>query len=289
MRLKILPYKMGSKSSRSLSSYFNVLRVFPNGNYVPRNGDVILNWGYCGNASILSNNGRQFKILNHPTAVNNASNKVIALSLLKDAAIPCVEFVTTKREAESFINDGKMVYCRTIIRGKEGDGIVLATTIEELVDNCKLFTKRFDNHEEYRIHVFNNQVIDRVRKRKMSEEKMNELNISTENFCKYIKNFKKGWSFTRSELVVPDGIDQLAINAITALGLDFGGCDIARNKETGAMVVLEVNSACGMDEGTTTHARYCKAISNLLDVRFDIVQYNARYGCNLEHGLLSDD
>lgn len=288
--LKILPYRRNSLSSKAISRHFNSLRIFPDRNYRPKNGDVILNWGFCGDIPVLENFKTDFTILNYPMAVDCASDKVKTFTLLKENNVPHVEFTFSQEEALKWIEEGHLVYCRTLTRGKEGKGIVLAKTAPEVV-KCDLYTKQFVNNHEYRIHVFNGEVTDMVEKRKMSTDRKADfarrgIRVENDDNGGVIRNLKKGYSFCREDLVISEEIQQIAINAITALGLDFGGVDMAYNDETGEAKVLEINTACGQKKATSTHARYVAAISKYLGVPFSINEYNRRYNCNLNHDLL---
>lgn len=288
-KLVILPYKMSSKSSRALSKHFGCKRVYPNRNYRPKNGDVVINWGFCGVAPILEVN-RDFTILNKPFACDRASDKVSTLRLLKQYNVPHVEFFLNKDDAIKSCEEGNIIYCRTITRGREGQGIVLAKTPDEIVDS-RLYTKYFKNDHEFRIHVFNGEVIDEVEKKKMTTERMAEMGIERGKNWEYIRNLKKSWSFCRKDIEIPEIVELTAINAVAALGLDFGGVDMAYDSESGECKVLEVNTACGMgtangvDIGSTTHMRYVRAISQYLNIPFSLEEYNQKYNCNAEEYL----
>ena len=292
-KLVVLPYKMNSLSSRAISRHFGCKRVYPDRNYRPKSGDTVINWGFCGIAPVLDREDVDFTILNKPDAVNKASDKISTLRLLKQNNVPHVEFLTNKACAKAVVAAGQTVYCRTLTRGKEGKGIVLAMTPEDVVD-ARLYTRHFKNDKEFRIHVFNGEVIDMVEKRKMSTERMLEMGITRDESSKYIRNMKKGYSFCRKDLVIPEHVQQIAIDATKALGLDFSGVDIAYNSETDEAKVLELNTACGFgtvkhrgDNFTitgigTTHLRYVRAISKYLDKPFSLEEYNSRYNCNAE-------
>lgn len=287
LRVFVLPYKLGSQSAKSIAKYFDFLRIRPDGNYNPRNGDIILNWGYGGPLMFRKWTNQALNILNDPKFVSDATNKIKTLKIFTEAGIPTLEYCLTKKEAELFIDSGFMVYCRTVISGKGGNGIIIAKTKEELVD-CLLYTKEFKNNREYRVHVFNGEVIDVARKRKMSEESMAEHGINPDEVSKEIRNLNKGWIFSREELVVEDCIKDVAINAIKALNLTFGACDILFHTKTKSVAVIEVNTACGMEEGSTTHMRYVYSISKLLNIPFSIDEYNTKYNCDLKFGLLNE-
>ena len=280
-QLKILPYKMGSGSAKLLARHFGVKRIYAHGHFKPNTRHLILNWG-CNNSSVLND---ECEVLNKPESVSNASDKVTSLQLLKDNNVNCIDFTLSKEEALQWVKDGNIVYCRTLTRASEGKGIVVATKEPELVD-ARLYTKYFKNLYEYRIHVFNGEVIDRTQKRKMSEERLTHNGITQEDTSRYVRNHMKGWSFTRKDMFIPEGIDKLAISAVNALGLDFGAVDIAWNRHYNQLRVFEVNTACGMEPATTTHMRYAGAISKYLNIPFTKEEYCTKYNCELENNLL---
>jgi len=284
-RLRILPYAMNSLSSRAISKHFNAKRVYPNRNYRPKDGDVVLNWGFRGVAPVLESGSSNFTLLNKPIAVDRASDKVATLRLLKQNNIAHVDFFLHKEDAVKSCEEGNIIYCRTITRGREGKGIVLARKPEEIVD-AKLYTKYFENDKEYRIHVFKGNIIDEVQKKSMSEERMREKGIIKTDDSKYIRNLKKAWSFCRQGVVAEDVVKETAIKAVDALGLDFGAVDIAYNSDTNKCKVLEINTAPGNKRGTTTHLRYVRAISEYLGIPFSVDEYNKRYNCNAENYLV---
>lgn len=285
-RFRILPYKMNSLSSKALSKHFNVKRIYPNRAFKPSPGDVVLNWG-CNDAPVLDRDDINFTVINKPHAVDNASNKIATLRLLKQNNVPHVKFHLSRDSAENAIDEGRMIYCRTLTRGREGRGIVLAKSKEDLVD-ARLYTEHFKNNHEFRIHVFMGDVIDMVEKKKMSQDRIDDfarrgIEVVVNEESEFIRNLKKGYSFCRNDIDIPDHVKQTAIDAVSALGLDFGGVDIAYDDETDEAKVLEINTACGQKKATTTHLRYCRAITEkVLGQEFSVDEYNRRYNCNAE-------
>ena len=62
--------------------------------------------------------------------------------------------------------------------------------------------------------------------------------------------------------MTPDPVrDTIAVNAVKALGLDFGAVDIIYNEKENQYYVLEVNTAPGL-EGTTL-IKYAERFSKL--------------------------
>ena len=281
-RFRILPYKMSSKSSRFLAQHFETKRIYPEKNFKPRQGDLILNWG-CGEAPCIENSRADFRVINPMPAVVAASDKVSTLQMLTEADVPTLTFHTTRAGAEEAINEGKIIYCRTLTRSREGKGIVVAREIEELRP-AKLYTEWFENDVEYRVHVFCGEVIDFVQKKMMGEERRAEFGIERkEDIDHMVRNLKKGWSFCRQDVELSEEARQISIDAVAALGLDFGAVDLAMNTETGDIKVLEINTAPGQTPGTTTHLRYTRAITeHLLNQEFSVEEYNERYDCDAE-------
>ena len=238
MRIIFYPYKIGSASCRALSNAVSGLRVRANGRYRYRNGDVIFNWG----ATLVPNWS-----LNVPTGIINgfrgiveASNKLLTFQALERANVPTVPFTTDREVASSWDN----IVVRHILTGHGGNGIEIVVNDEEL-PQAPLYTKYIEPVAEYRVHVFDGKVIDYVKKRR----RVDDPPEGSEN---YIRNLQNGWVFTRNNLRRLERVEQMAIDAVNALGLVFGAVDIIRDEENNCMV-LEVNTACGL-QGTTLEA-----------------------------------
>ena len=287
-KLVILPYtvskgKMNSLSAKSISKHFNGMQIWPNRNYTPKNNSIVINWGYSGNIPVLDRSAASYKLLNNPTSVGLASNKIECLKALRGSKVSHVNFCETIEEAKLFIDKGFDVYCRTLISSREGKGIVVAKTKEDLVE-CKLYTRKFTNNAEFRVHVFNDEVIDIVEKQRMSEKRMAELGVTQADLSDEVRNRKKGWSFNRDNIVIPDNICNLAKNAVKALGLDFAAVDIIHNTKNGQSAVLEVNTAPGQSKGTDTHFRYVEAITRYIGGSLTKEEYELKYNCKLKYG-----
>jgi glutathione synthase/RimK-type ligase-like ATP-grasp enzyme len=91
------------------------------------------------------------------------------------------------------------------------------------------------------VHVFNQKVIDFVQKKKR---------VGHENRNNQIRNHQNGWVYCRENVIKPEGIEQLALDAMKALSLNVGAVDIIYNEKENKCYVLEINSAPGL-EGTT--------------------------------------
>lgn len=239
----VYPYKMASQSAKALAQGLEAKRVFPNGRYRPRSNHIIINWG---NSERASWGFRGTNLLNYPDKVAIACNKLFTFEYLDEASVSIPSFVTQKELALALVNEGHKVFCRTSLTGHSGQGIVLATTPEEVV-NAPLYTKYTKCKYEYRVHVFKDQIIDFIRKKKREGVEANQ----------YIRSCNNGWVFCREGVELPECVKEQALKAIQALGLDFGAVDIGFNTREEKAYVYEVNSAPGL-EGTTLQ-RYIQA------------------------------
>lgn len=250
-RVILYPYNLGSKSANALKGNFERSKcVRPDGNYRPYRNHIIINWGN----SILPNwiNDTNTHILNSPIAIKKAVNKLTCLSILKDNNIPTVEFTTDFLTAFKWFAEGNNVIERHNITGSKGDGIVVADTT--LHRDVPMYSKFIEKAREYRVHVFNGKVIDiQQKKRRVDTDEVPDG---------VIKNLANGWVFTRDNITPPpEDINNVAINSIKALGLDFGAIDILT--KNGVCYVLEVNTACGLEGSTLIN--YTNAIKEYAD------------------------
>lgn len=254
MRKIIYPWKMGSESGRQLSSRLNALRVYPDRRYRYREGDLVINWGN----SLLPNwIEADVKWLNHPYAVERASNKLTTLKILKEADISVPEFLTDKYDKPYAWN---YIVVRHKLNGHSGDGIEVIDCHEDDYDlstipEAPLYTEFIRSQAEYRVHVFDGNVIDYSKKVRIDEDEDDE---PTEEQMQ-IKSHDNGWDFARGGLIYKPSVAKLALEAVKALCLDFGAVDIIVDDE-GKAYVLEINTACGMAD--TTENSYITAILN---------------------------
>jgi glutathione synthase/RimK-type ligase-like ATP-grasp enzyme len=235
---RLYPYKMGSKSSRDLCESLGGIQVYPDRKFRPKPRHILINWGNTLKPNWWVNG---LEILNKFEAVANAKDKFKALTLLRENGVHCVDFTTNTSESHVWLEHGHKVYCRTTTTGHSGEGIVIAQDETELV-KAKLYTKGIEIKGEYRVHVFDGEVIDYVKKRRRFDDEPTEEQNE-------VRSHDNGWIFTRENLRRLERIEELAINAVKALGLDFGAVDIVKDFDNNCFV-LEVNTACGI-EGTT--------------------------------------
>jgi glutathione synthase/RimK-type ligase-like ATP-grasp enzyme len=115
-----------------------------------------------------------------------------------------------------------------------------------------LWTKYFKKRQEFRIHVWGNDVLDIQEKRKRR---------GAEGVDTRVRSHENGWVFCRDGVTCPQAVSLAAVAAVQALGLDFGAVDIGWNEHYQMPAVFEVNTAPGI-EGTTAE-RYVSKIKEL--------------------------
>lgn len=140
------------------------------------------------------------------------------------------------------------IVARTLTNSSEGRGIVIFNKGDP-VPNAPLYTEYIPKKREFRVHVWDNKVIDIQEKRK--RRGVNERDTQ-------IRNTANGYVFCRSDIAVPSDCGDLALAAVAALGRTYGAVDIIWQEKTNRCFVLEVNSRPGM-EGTTVE-KYANAI-----------------------------
>lgn len=250
-RIRIYPYQLYSEGARALAISLDTICVKPDGRYRPRVNDLIINWGNS-TIPIWYQQTNIEQILNHPLNVAQAINKLTTLQLLQRSGIPTPQWTTSRDRALNWHYNGETVVERHNLIGSKGDGIEIVTGIDDIegtqLGQAPLYTKLIPRAREYRVHVFDGQVID------LQQKKRREGNDSDGT----IKNLDNGWVFVRDDITPPPrNMFDISVSAVQALGLDFGGVDIIT--KDGQCYVLEVNCAVGL-EGATINS-YLNAIN----------------------------
>lgn len=228
VRLGLMPVKYASKGARALALVLS-----------ERLGHRVRRFRSTASA------GSSVKLFK----LREGTDKLTQLQRFQAAGVSCPPFTTDRNEVLRWLAEPSAVVCRTVLRGSEGRGIVVAETPEQLVV-APLYTKYIKKKKEFRIHVFDGRVIDRQEKRRRREyDGQRDSNI---------RNLANGYVFCRDAVDRVQALDDLAIAACSALGYTLGAVDVVWNERHNSYYVLEVNSTPGM-EGTTLQ-RYADAI-----------------------------
>ena len=243
--LFIYPYKQGSKSARELARALGAKLIRHVGSkFKARHDKAVINWGASTVPLSVSARGvlglPLSPLLNDPSDVQRATNKLLCLSLLEEGEVSVPPFTTDMEEARSWIRNGGMVVCRTILNGHSGNGIVIVEDEEDLI-LAPLYTRYMKKKDEFRIHVFREEVFD-------IQKKARRIDAKVVNW--QVRNHKNGFIYKREDVNAPEQVLEQAKLAIKVSGLDFGAVDVIWNAHEVKAYVLEINTAPGL-EGQT--------------------------------------
>ena len=237
----IYAYNNASESAKALSAATGYKRIRHEGK--PLRVGTVINWG----ASDI-NREIEGAIINKPEAIAKASNKLSAFKLFKEKGVNTPEFTESLEEANKWLAEGAIVVARTKLNAHSGDGIVIVDPDSEPkvdIPNAKLYTKYVPKAEEYRIHVFRGNVF-------FVQRKARNKDIPDEKVNWKVRNHGNGFIYSNQDVKLFN-IDQAhlqAIEAVEALGLDFGAVDLVYNRKQNKHYVLEVNTAPGLSGAT---------------------------------------
>jgi len=172
-----------------------------------------------------------------------------------NAAISCPKFSVRGQNVVDDLGDPKRIVCRSLLNSSSGKGITIIERGQDL-PNVPLYTEYIPKKKEFRVHVYNNRVIDFAEKRK---RRGHEGDRDTQ-----VRNLANGYVFCRDDIVLPSDVLDLAVAAVNAIGRTQGAVDIIWNEKLNKSFVLEVNSNPGM-EGTTLK-KYVAAIKEQFNV-----------------------
>lgn len=244
--MRIVPYKLGSKSAKALAKELGTKLARPNGNFRNNYDHVIIGWGNSVPFRFPTRNG----VLNDPYAVQFSACKLQTLRVLSAAYVPTLHYTVSPTEAEQLLEEGNVIFARHRLNGRSGQGIQVIQPGDSL-PYAPLYTVFFDKVTEYRVHATHTDVFDFQAK----------LKRQGQDADRYVHNYDNGRVFCRNNIELPDSAAEASVAAVNALGLDFGAVDVGVDSE-GNAAVFEVNSAPSL-QGKTLKS-YTRMIRSLL-------------------------
>jgi glutathione synthase/RimK-type ligase-like ATP-grasp enzyme len=152
---------------------------------------------------------------------------------------------------------------RTVLNGHSGSGIVYKDR-QHLGDlpEAPLYVEYIPKDSEYRVHVFNGEVIDVQRKIRDPDRTPTDWKVrSHQNGFIYTRNDIEGRSYKDT---VPEDILVQAKRALVCSGLVFGAIDCIWSVKREKAYILEVNSAPGLEgESVNVYATAIKGYYNV--------------------------
>lgn len=210
----------------------------------PPAADYLIRWGSRAGTGYTPTE----TVINSRSSLNENTDKLQSLRELESAGIPVPDFTTDRDEISETFGYPAVGREEQHSRG-EDINLILQWRDTYLTDN-DYFVEYIPTEFEYRMHVLNGEVIHTHEKRLRSEEDNHP----------FIRNAETGWVFVEPRDEPP--AENIAVDAVGALGLDFGAVDIVREEGTGDEYVLEVNSAPSLDEANLE--RYGDAFAEMV-------------------------
>lgn len=236
----------------------------------PKPRDVrLICWGNSVRPDWFNNTMRW--VMNTPESVSVMAHKIRTFEALNRADVPCLEWTTDHAVATGWLQADNSVYIRNVLTGHSAEGLVyLEQGPGVVVPRAPLYTRNYGTpFKEYRLHVVGRTVIDMTMKQRMTDDTIRERGeeVPDERQRLQVRTYGNGWVFTRNNILDDPSIRTLAVNAIQAVGADFGAVDIVakwnRNRtECTDVRVVEINSAPAL-RSTTTLAAYVNAFGRL--------------------------
>lgn len=214
-------------------------------------GSVLVCWG----ATVPELDG--VRVLN---SMDVPMNKFKQAELLIKAGVPTIE-VRRKDEGHSHANLIKAGYIPRSNFHVGGEDLLFG------VQNVGFYTKKMNLSNEYRIHSFNGKSIRAGQKivregfNKVDNEAGWKPNANMAH--PWVRSFDGGWRINYDGFQSTQAMRGIAHKAITALGLTFGAVDIGQRTEDNKFIVLEVNTAPGIEGGSL--AAYVRAIKKWIE------------------------
>jgi hypothetical protein len=233
----------------------------PHGRGCEQRYDYLIRWGSRSGAGYRPRE----TVINSQNALRDNSDKLNSLRVLADSGVPVPEWTTDRDEISEAFGYPALGRAENHTRG-EDINLIMQWRDAYLTSGNDYFVEYIPTDYEYRAHVVNGEVIKWHEKRLRSEADNHP----------FIRNHETGWVFLNPREETPP--DQLAIDAVGALGMDFGAVDMIR-AEDGDHYVLEVNSAPSLDEANLE--RYGDALAEQVGIEpagLDAVEWDDEDG-----------
>jgi glutathione synthase/RimK-type ligase-like ATP-grasp enzyme len=220
----------------------------------------LIRWGSSSRVPLRPRNPP----INGLGAVSRASDKLGSIEHFLERNIPCPPIITTEQARYSL--DFPILGRR--VNHTQGNDIILCLQRSDVMRALELpddtrpqfFTRYIPTSREFRVHVFDGEVI------KISEKVLTEPDQLRSS---WIRNVDNGYTFRnlrRIEQETQRSIEQISIRATQSLGLDFGAVDVILS-DRGEGYVLEVNTGPSLsDNSLEIYARKFAEILGVEDI-----------------------
>lgn len=252
MTIRINYTRKTSVTARNLAESLNTKRLrLTNSTWKGKANDLLINWG---STNLPDTNAT---VLNNPEAIAKSVNKLDTFYALEDvvdipvfADLSDLSFVDKLGDIRYLYDqDHRKLVLRSTVTGYGGQGITILDLNEvsladlaephwrSIIEQTQLITVYFNAKDEYRVHVIANQPVFVQRKGLRTDDQR------PENPDFHVRNHANGFIFQQNNINPPPVVLQASVDAIKAIGLQFGAVDIRYNPNTETYAVLEINSA----------------------------------------------
>lgn len=239
--------------------------------------------------------GAGIKVLNHPNAIRNNRNKFTSLTAMKAAKVNVADFADAKGLEAAWTGKNLPVVGRTNFH-QGGKGFWLCLTAQQvrtaIDEGAQYFQKYIDIQDEFRLHVFNGELLyaqKKVRRDNMEEAfieqhtekvasiaKKNNVDLDKNtmdyvlgrlakgnpNADMIVRSNTRGWKFAQIKNAnINKNLLVEAVKALNATKLDFGAVDCCIDAD-GKAWIIEINSGPGL-QGTPFKA-YVDAFTKVI-------------------------
>ncbi len=245
--LWIYPYSTASESAKLLAEKCGCLRIKREGsNFHGKKGQYILPWG-AGTGNYTADTG-DATLLNPPELIDVSINKInwfrrMEMFHVHRPRLPT--WTTSQFIAQGWLRQGMTVLARHEIDGSRGSGIEVIKKPLDFV-HAPLYTIKVENVAEYRVYMFNDEVIDYRRKFGKAYEGL---------------MIGDGIEFRIDHEPLPADVATQAAKAARALPLTVQGLDVIWDGERA--YVLETNTAPYL--GIQVANRYARRFQQFID------------------------
>lgn len=213
--------------------------------------DTLIRWG-----SATRSPKKPRRIINKRTAVEVASNKLTAFDRLIEGHVRIPPIF----KPEQINHHTPFPLLARRARGQGGKDIVLCMQRSDIprMNNVSFYSHYIPTAREFRVHVFQGEVLKISEKILTDEEKFK---------VPWIRNFDNGYTFRQMRNDLPAylkaRVRDTGIHAVEAMGLDFGAADVILGDD-GEVYVLEINTGPGLSDNSLEV--YARKFAELLEI-----------------------
>lgn len=259
----VYSYSEFSQGARAIASAIGGKRIrHTESTFVGNPKKIVINWG----SSSVSNEVEKCRVINHPTGINEVSDKIEFFKWATNNTIACVPWTTDKGIALHWSLNGHTVVARLKTKSHSADGLqIFAPVPGTVIPDAPLYTQYVPKKDEFRVHFMNKRIIDVQRKALRPNTDPNEVNWK-------VRNLSGGFIFVRNDFTLPAShpVIELSEHMIKYIPLDFGAIDIIYNEKSNRAYALEVNTAPGVS-GTTLET-YAEAFKTYYGTKDEVTE-----------------